>query len=366
MRLNLAYRWFCRLGLEGRVPNHSTFSKNRHGRFRDGGVHRLLFEEVVRACAAAGLIDGRDMAIDASVIEADAGCERKHPGAAGAEAWSGQKRVMRPVREYLAALDAALPPGPDERELTPPKYTSPTDPEAAWSAKHGPGRFCYSVNYMIDSETGVVLDVEATPARLGAEVAATRTLVTRVADRFSARPERLAADKAYGSAALLQWLFSGSIEPHIPVIDRAAQTRGKLSRAEFTYDPAADVFTCPEGRVLRHRGYEPRTATHRYYARPGDCRVCPRKPDCTDARARRVLRMVDEDARDRARGLQETPEFARSRRLRRRIERLFGHLKRSMGLRRLKLRGLRGAAEEFAMAATAQNLILLTGRRLTT
>lgn len=303
VRLNLAYRWFCRLGLEGRVPNHSTFSKNRHGRFRDGDVHRLLFEEVVRACAAAGLVDGRDVAVDASVIEADAGREHKHPGAAGAEAWSGQKRVTRPVREYLDALDAALPPGPDEREPTSPKYTSPTDPEAAWSAKHGPGRFCYSANYMIDSETGVVLDVEATPARLGAEVAATRTLVTRTVDRFGARPERLGADKAYGSAALLQWLFSSSIEPHIPVIDRAAQTGGKLSRAEFTYDPAADVFTCPEGRVLRHRGYEPRSATHRYYARPGDCRICPRKPDCTDAPARRVLRMVDEDARNRARVL---------------------------------------------------------------
>lgn len=365
MRLNLAYRWFCRIGLDGRVPNHSTFSKNRHGRFRDGDVHRRLFEEVVRACAAAGLVDARDGAVDASVIEADAGRERKHPGAAGAEAWSGQERVTRPVREYLDVLDAALPPGPDEREPTSPKYTSPPDPEAAWSAKHGPGRFCYSANYMIDSETGVVLDVEATPARLGAEVAATRILVTRTADRFGARPERLAADKAYGSAALLRWLFSSSIEPHIPVIDRAAQTGGKLSRADFTYDPAADVFTCPEGCVLRHRGYEPRSATHRYYARPSDCRVCPRKPGCTDASARRVLRMVDEDARDRVRVLQNTPEFARSRRLRRRIERLFGHLKRSLGLRRLRLRGLRGAAEEFAMAAAAQNLILLTGRRTT-
>lgn len=130
--------------------------------------------------------------------------------------------------------------------------------------------------------------------------------MTRTADRFGNRPERLAADKAYGSAALLRWLFSGSTEPQILVIDRAAQTGGKLGRAEFTYDPAADVFTCPEGRTLRHRGYEPRTATHRCYARSGDCRICPRKPNCTDAPARRVLRMVDEDIRDRVRGLQET------------------------------------------------------------
>jgi len=125
---------------------------------------------------------------------------------------------------------------------------------------------------------------------------------------------------------------------------RAARTQALQAWAEVTYDPAADVFTCPEGRTLRHRGYEPRTATHRYYARPSDCRVCPRKPGCTKASARRVLRMVDEDARDRVRGLQDTPEFARPRRLRRWIERLFGHLKRSLGLQRLKLRGLRGAA----------------------
>ena len=213
----------------------------------------------------------------------------------------------------------------------------------------------------------MIVDVEASRAIRQAEVGAARTMIARTQDRFGLWPERLAADTGYGSAEMLAWLVHDQgIEPHIPVIDRTAQTGGKLSRAEFTYDPAADVFTCPEGRVLRHRGYEPRTATHRYYARPGDCRICPRKPDCTDARARRVLRMVDEDARDRARVLQDTPEFARSRRLRRRIERLFGHLKRSMGLRRLKLRGLRGAAEEFAMAAAAQNLILLTGRRSTT
>ena len=161
VHLNLAYRWFCRLGLNGSVPDHSTFSKNRHGRFRDGDVHRLLFEAVVRACAEAGLIAGRDTATDASTFEADAGRERKFDGAASAEAWDEQERQARPVREYLAALDAEIPASPDEREPMPPKYTSPTDPQAAWSVKHGPGHFSYVANYLIDSETSVILDVEA-------------------------------------------------------------------------------------------------------------------------------------------------------------------------------------------------------------
>ena len=270
------------------------------------------------------------------------------------------------MREYLAALDAELPAAPDEREPAMPKYTSRTDPQAAWSVKHGPGRFSYATNYLIDGETSVILDVEATPARLGAEVAATRTLLRRAADRFAVSPERLAADKAYGSAGLLRWLFERGIEPHVPLLDRTAQTQGKLARSAFTYDAAADAFTCPEGHQLRHRGYERRTRTHRYSGSPGVCDSCTRKPECTDAPTRRVLRMVEEDVRDRVRALEQTPAFVRSRRLRRRVERLFGHLKRNIGLRRLKLRGLRGAAEEFTMAAAAQNLILLTTRQWAT
>ncbi len=266
VHLNLAYCWFCRLGLDGCVPDHSTFSKNRHGRFRDGDVHRLLFEEVVRAYTKAGLTPGRDTAINASTIEADAGCERKFTGAASAYAWDEQERQARPVREYLAALDAVLPAAPDEREPATPKYTSPTDPQAAWSIKHGPGRFSYAMNYLIDSETSVILDIEATPARLGAEVAATRTLITRAADRFGFHPERLAADKAYGSAALLRWLFKRGIKPHVPLLDRTALTQGKLPRSAFTYDPAADLYTCPEGAPtspLRLRAPDPHASLQR-------------------------------------------------------------------------------------------------------
>ena len=82
VHLNLAYRRFCRLGLEGGVPDHSTFSKNRHGRFRDAGVFRRVFEAVVRSCMAAGLVGGEGFAIDASVIEADASYPRCASGPA--------------------------------------------------------------------------------------------------------------------------------------------------------------------------------------------------------------------------------------------------------------------------------------------
>src|SRR4030088_1101362 len=101
--LNLAYRWFCRLGLDGSVPDHSTFSKNRHGRFRDSDLLRLLFETVLQRCIDEGLIGGKGFAIDASLIQADASDRNRVEGAAGLP----PDAAGRAVEEYLAVLDDA-------------------------------------------------------------------------------------------------------------------------------------------------------------------------------------------------------------------------------------------------------------------
>ena len=130
VELNLAYRWFCRLGLEDRVPNHSTFSVNRHGRFRDSDVLRKVFESIVRQCMEAGLVGGEGFAVDASVIEADAS---RFARVEGSEVdWRDGQSSSRPVREYLTALDGENPPTNPERK---PKAMSPTDPIAAWTTR---------------------------------------------------------------------------------------------------------------------------------------------------------------------------------------------------------------------------------------
>lgn len=151
VHLNLAYRWFCRLDLADRVPDHSTFSKNRHGRFRTCDLHRLLFEQVVARCAVAGLVAGRDVAVDGSTIMADASREKKLKGADAADELRGRESISRPVAEYLAALDAALPPGPDEPAPVDPTSISPTDPQAALTCKHGPARYAYAINPCLTS-----------------------------------------------------------------------------------------------------------------------------------------------------------------------------------------------------------------------
>src|ERR1700726_1185984 len=145
VHLNLAYRWFCPLGLDGEVPDHSTFSKNRHGPFRDCDLLRKLFETVLARCIDEGLVGGEGFAVDASLIHADAGDRNRIEGAAGLP----PKAAGRAVEEYLAVLDDAA--FGAATEVT-PKFIAPADPAARWTAAHrGPAFFAYSANYLIDT-----------------------------------------------------------------------------------------------------------------------------------------------------------------------------------------------------------------------
>ena len=231
VHLNLGYRWFCRLGLDGQVPDHSTFSLNRHGRFRESDAFRLVFENVVRRCMAEGLVGAEGFAIDASVLEADASC---YKGVAGDQPidWSDPRLNTRAVREYLAALDPA--PNPDRKT---PRAVSLSDPCSAWTAKANKRvLFGYGLNYLIDNKHAVIVDVAATPARTYDEVAATTTMLERTEQRLRLKPERIAADMAYGTGKLLGWLMRRGIEPHIPVWDKAKRDDGSFSREDFSFE----------------------------------------------------------------------------------------------------------------------------------
>ena len=194
VHLNLAYRWFCRLGLDGAVPDHSTFSKNRHGRFRDSDLLRKVFEKTVQRCITEGLVGGEGFAVDASMIKADANRQRCVPGSE----WQAPEAANQAVQEYLAVLDDAA-----FGAATPvvPKFISPADPGARWTgANGGLAFFAYCTNYLIDLKHAVIVDVEATSAVRQAEVTAQQRMIDRTQERFGLWPERLAADAAYGSA----------------------------------------------------------------------------------------------------------------------------------------------------------------------
>ena len=356
VQVNLAYRWFCDLGLEDAIPDHSAFSRARNERFRESDIFRRVFERVVGSCIVAGLVGGEGFAVDASLIEADANRQRSIPG----EEWKKEidpAAASRAVKEYLATLNDAAFGAATEVE---PKFVSPADPAAQWTgALKGPAFFAYADNYLIDVQVGVIVDVEALRAVRQAEVGAARTMLERTEERFGLKPQRLAADSAYGSAPMLNWLVEEKrIAPHIPVIDKSKREDGTFSREDFRYDDSTDTYVCPSGKTLTTSGTLVNDGiTLLYRGSTRDCAPCPLKARCCPhTPARKIPRSIYERARDVARSLAGTDAFEQSRHDRKRIEMRFAHLKRILRLGRLRLRGPRGAQDEFVLAAIAQNL----------
>lgn len=359
VHLNLSYRWFCRLGLDGKVPDHSTFSKIRHGKFRDSDLLRQLFEGTVERCLCEGLVSGESFGVDASLISADASRFKK------VEAdWFKPRAGQRASQEYIETLDDAA-----FGAATPvkPKVLSPTDPAARYTSAHGGNPFfAYSTNYLVDLDNAVIVDVEPTAPIRQAEAAAALDMIERTRDRFGLHPTKLCADTAYGSASTLGWLVeSEGIEPHIPVIDKSQRKDGTFSRDDFTFDPGTDRYTCPGGKHLLRNRRTYQTIRQRpkdldmirYRASKADCQACVLKPKCCPKEpARKITRSIHEGAREMAREITKSDVYITSAAARKKVEMLFGHLKRILNLSRLRLRGPCGARDEFLLAATAQNL----------
>jgi hypothetical protein len=240
-----------------------------------------------------------------------------------------------------------------------PKFVSPSDPAAQWTgAMRGPAFFAYADNYLIDVKFGIIMDVEATRAIRQAEVGAAKTMIERTEERFGLKPERLAADTAYGSAATLDWIVNDKgIAPHIPVWDRSKRDDGTFSREDFTFYKEGNIYICPAFNVLTTTGKIMNDDLLLYRASKRDCDACSFKMRCCPKEpARKISRSIYEQARDVARALAKTKAFEQSCRERKRVEMLFAHLKRILRLGRLRLRGPRRAQFEFTLAAIAQNL----------
>ena len=231
-------------------------------------------------------------AVDASLIAADANKQRSVPS----REWKPEEikeNAIRAAREYLATLDdaafgAASP--------VTPKFISRSDPAAQWTGAHkGHAFFAYAANYLIDTDHGVIVDVEATRAIRQAEVGAARTMLERTETRFGIKPVSLTADSAYGSADSLAWLVKEKdIAPHIPVFDKSNRTDGTFSRADFAFDAERDRYTCPAGKELvqfRRTYAIPRSGvtaegTRLYRASKLDCDVCELKAQLLPERSR--------------------------------------------------------------------------------
>jgi transposase len=347
LQMHLAWRWFTGLSFDQEIPHHSTFSKNRHGRFLESNLFPQLFEEIVDRCLEAGFVEGEHLSVDGSFIPANASRLSRIPREQLREA----AHVKRTVREYLTDLEQE---NPVEEPAQQQEQVSTTDPDSTKGDR--PAELGYFNNYLIDNRSCVILGVQATAARLSQESAAAREMITRSAERRGRFPQSVAADTTYENGELLAWFEERNITPYIRVKESPAPKTNLYGIEKFTYDPETNRYQCPEGKRLTYLGVNPRNRNHIYRATRKRCQECAHKSQCTRGRYRQIAIHVHEAARQRAHERTTVPAFAAAQRQRRKVEALFAELKNQIGLRRVRLRRMKHVREQFFLAAAAQNL----------
>ena len=351
LRMHLAFRWFTGLGFDQEIPHHSTFSKNRHGRFEESKLFEQLFEQIVKQCVEVGLVQGKHLSVDGSFVEANASKESRIPREQLAEA----AQVNQSVRQYLAELEQE---NPIEEPVHQQDQVSTTDPDSTYATKGGtPARLGYYDNYLVDNPSCVIVGVQATAARMSQETVAAQDMLRRFAQWQGGEPSSIAADATYGNGEFLQWLMDRGITPYMRTRDSALRKNNPGYGPErFTYLPESNSYRCPAGEQLNYVGLNVRNRAHAYIGSAKRCGACSQKSQCTSGRYKYLAIHVHEPARQRARELANTPEFANAQRQRKKVEALFAELKNLIGLRRLRLRRLRFVREQFFLAAAAQNI----------
>ena len=343
LRMHLAWRWFTGLGFDQEIPHHSTFSKNRHGRFQESKLFEELFEQIVRQCVEVGLVQGQHLSVDGSFVEANASKASRIPREQLGEA----AQVHHTVRQYLQELEQQ---NPVEEPVHEQDQVSTTDPDSTYATKGGtPARLGYYDNYLVDDASCVIVGVQATAARMSQETVAAQDMLTRFAHWQGREPESVAADTTYGNGEFLQWLVEREITPYM-------RRSPYFGPERFTYEPEHDRYICPAGQPLNYGGRGHRNRAYNYIGTRKRCGACSQRPHCTSAAFRSLIIHRYESARQRARELANTPEFAKAQEQRKKVEALFAELKNQIWLRRLRLRRLKFVREQFFLAPAAQNI----------
>jgi transposase len=351
LRMHLAWRWFSGLSFDQEIPHHSTFSKNRHGRFQESKLFEELFEQIVRQCVAVGLVRGDHLSVDGSFVEANAAKESRIPREQLAEA----AQVHQTLRQYLSELEQQ---NPVEEPVHTQEQVSTTDPDSTYASKGGtPARLGYYDNYLVDNASCIIVGVQATAARMSQETVAAQDMLTRLVQRQGREPASIAADATYGNGEFLQWLLDRGITPYMRTRDSALRKNNPGYGPErFTYLPESNRYRCPAGEQLNYVGLNVRNRAHAYIGSAKRCGACSQKAQCTTGRYKYLAIHIHESARQRAREMASTPEFCRAQRQRKKVEALFAELKHQIGLRRLRLRRMKFVREQFFLAAAAQNI----------
>ncbi len=262
LRMHLAWRWFTGLGFDQEIPHHSTFSKNRHGRFQESKLFEQLFEQIVRQCVEVGLVKGQHLSVDGSFVEANAAKESRIPREQLVEA----AQVHQTLRQYLKEVKEQ---NPVEEPVHEQEQVSTTDPDSTYATKGGtPARLGYYDNYLVDNDSCVIVGVQATAARMSQETVAAQDMLTRFVQQQEQQPACIAADATYGNGEFLQWLLDRGITPYMRTRDSALRKNNPGYDPErFTYLPESNRYRCPAGEHLNYVGLNVRNRAHAYRQR---------------------------------------------------------------------------------------------------
>ncbi len=359
VKMHVGYRWFVGLTLEDKVPDHSTFSKNRHERFHESDLFQQIFDEIVDRCISYGFVTGNHLTVDSTYIKANASIKSLEPIVVELK----PKEYIQKLEQENPVEDKPWEPNQDSplrgQKLGNSTHRSTTDPDAQLARKsiQGATNLSHAAAYMMDNKHRIIVGADAGSPDKKTDCDAAVRQIQRLKWRYRLKPKTLGGDKAYAAGDFINALLRENILPHIPIVEHLRHNAiGIYPRERFQYDNEQDVFLCPEGKTLKYWGIHKKSRQHVYRARKIDCQVCQKKPECTKDQARSVSYHIYEDSINKAKALNKTREYRISQRMRKQIEELFGEAKEFMGLRRARYRGLRFVREQVLMTATAQNI----------
>ena len=360
IQCNMAYRWFCGLGITEKVPDHATISINRQRRFKDNQIAEQVFNEILRQAAGHGLVDGKLLYTDSTHVKAKANKHKKQ----------GVTVELQP-KAYMEALDAAIAEDrerlgkkpfekDDNDDDDPPTKTvqkSPHDPESGQLHKEGkPDGFHYSEHRTVDSKKNIIVNVHVTAANVN-DVDPLPEILSQIESRLGYLPGYMGLDAGYHNSIVCKQLHDKGIQGVIGY-RRHTHKGDHMGKYRFRYDRESNVYICPEKYELHHKTTN-RNGYREYYSDNKRCANCPKRKECFSEKAGRrlITRHVWQDYLD------DTTEFTKTSTGRllyswrkETIERSFADAKVIHGMRNARMLGITGMQEQSFLTAAVQNM----------
>jgi transposase len=357
IQVNVAYRWFLGFGLTDKIPDASTISQNRRRRFSESTIYQEIFDEMVLQAVRRKMVDGTTLYTDSTHLKANAN-KLKYK----------LQDVQKSTRDYLEMLEEDVTRDREahgkkplkEKEAEPDvKETkvSTTDPDSGYMVREGkPEGFFYLDHRTVDSRYSIITDTFVTAGNVHDSIPYLSRL-DRQRERFGFEVEAVGLDAGYFTAGICKGLEERSIYGAI-AYRRPNHIKGYLRKSDYTFDPATDTYSCPQGCILRYRTTD-RDGYRHYASDPGQCRNCPLLSQCTKSAnfTKVVTRHIWQDHKDKVNSHRYTEQGKKIyQRRKETVERSFADSKQLHGHRYARLRGIGKVFEQCLLCAAVQNM----------